>query len=85
VDTIGFNDKTRLDTVGHPHSDQLRVIERLTRTDSMHVAYEVTVDDPKAYTKPFTNKRTLTLKPSWELMEYSCEENNKDVGEGHIK
>jgi hypothetical protein len=85
IDTIGFNDKTRLDTIGHPHSDQLHVTERLTRTDAMHLAYEVTVEDSKTYTKPFTNKRVLTLKPTWELMEYSCEENNKDVGEGHVK
>jgi len=85
VDTIGFNDRTRLDTIGHPHSDQMHVVERLTRTDSMHLAYEVTVEDPKAYTKPIVNKRTFTLKPAWELMEYACEENNKDVGEGHVK
>jgi hypothetical protein len=85
VDTVGFNDRTRLDTIGHPHSDQLHVIERLTRTDAMHIAYEVTVDDPKVYTKPFSNKRTFTLKPNWELMEYSCEENNKDLTEGHVK
>jgi hypothetical protein len=85
VDSIGFNDKTRLDTVGHPHSDQMHIVERLTRTDAMHLAYEVTIDDPKTYSKPFTNKRTFTLKPGWELMEYSCEENNKDANEGHIK
>jgi hypothetical protein len=85
VDSIGFNDKTRLDTIGHPHSDQMHIVERLTRTDAMHLAYEVTVDDAKTYSKPFTNKRTFTLKPGWELMEYSCEENNKDANEGHIK
>jgi len=85
IDTIGFNDRTRLDTIGHPHSDQLHVIERFTRTDAMHISYEVTVDDPKAYTKPWSNKRTFTLKPKWELMEYSCEENNKDVREGHVQ
>jgi hypothetical protein len=85
VDTIGFNDKSRLDTIGHPHSDELHVIEKLTRADAMHITYEVTVIDLKTYTKPFTNKRTFNLKPSWELMEYACEENNKDVGEGHIK
>ena len=85
IDTVGFNEKTRLDTVGHPHSDQMHVVERLTRTDPMHIAYEVTVTDPKAYTAPFTNKRIFTLKPDWELMEYSCEENNKDFYEGHVK
>jgi len=85
IDTVGFNDKSRLDTIGHPHSDQLHVVERLTRTDAKHIAYEVTVSDPKAYTAPFTNKRVFTLHPEWELMEYSCEENNKDLNEGHLK
>jgi hypothetical protein len=85
IDTIGLNDKTRLDTIGHPHSNQLHVVEKLTRTDPMHIAYEVTVTDPKAYKEPFQNKRVFTLKPDWELMEYSCEENNKEVTEGHVK
>jgi hypothetical protein len=85
VDSIGFNDKTRLDTIGHPHSDQLHVIQRFSRADATHLAYEVTVDDPKAYTKPWTNKRLFTLKPKWELMEYSCEENNKEVTEHLVK
>jgi hypothetical protein len=85
VDSIGFNDKTRLDTIGHPHSDQLHIVEHFKRTDTVHLSYEVTVDDPKVYSKPFSNKRTLMLKPGWELMEYSCEENNKDANEQHIK
>jgi hypothetical protein len=85
VDSIGFNDKTRLDTIGHPHSDELHVIQRFTRSDPMHLAYEVTVDDPKAYTKPWTNKRVFTLKPKWELMEYSCEENNKEITDHLVK
>jgi len=83
VDSIGFNDKTRLDTIGHPHSDQLHVIQKFRRADAMHIDYEVTVDDPKAYTRPWSNKRQFTLKPTWELMEYSCEENNKDITEHH--
>jgi hypothetical protein len=85
VDTVNFNGRTRLDTIGHPHSDALHVIERFTRTDAMHIEYEVTIDDPKTFTKPWTNKRTFTLRPDWEVMEYSCEENNKDLYEGHIK
>jgi hypothetical protein len=85
VDTINFNGRTRLDTIGHPHSDALHVIERFTRTDATHIAYEVTIDDPKIFTKPWTNKRTFTLRTDWEIMEYSCEENNKDLSEGHIK
>jgi hypothetical protein len=85
VDTVNFNGRTRLDTIGHPHSDALHVIERFTRTDAMHIAYEVTIDDPKVFTKSWTNKRIFTLRPDWDIMEYSCEENNKDFYEGHIK
>ena len=85
VDTVNFNGRTRLDTIGHPHSDALHVIERFTRIDAMHIAYEVTIDDPKTFTKTWTNKRTFTLRPDWEIMEYSCEENNKDLYEGRVK
>ena len=85
VDSTGFNDKTRLDTIGHPHSDQLHVIQRFSRADPMHLSYEVTVEDPKAYTKPWTNKRVFNLKPKWELMEYSCEENNKEITDHLVK
>lgn len=85
VETKGFNGKTNLDTVGHPHSDQLHLTQRFTRSDERHIAYEVTVDDPATYTKPWKNTRTFTLRPDWEIMEYSCMENNKDLLEGHIK
>jgi hypothetical protein len=86
VDTIGFNGKTRLDTIGHPHTDQMHLVERFRLTDPEHIAYEVTVDDPKAYTKPWKNTRTFwRMKPGQELIEYSCEENNRDFLQGHIK
>jgi hypothetical protein len=85
IDTIGFNGKTRLDTIGHPLSDQLHVIERFKRVDAGHIEYVMTVDDPLFYTKPFSNTRTFTLRPDWQLLEYSCEENNRDVTAGHIK
>jgi hypothetical protein len=85
VETVGFNDKTNLDTVGHPHSDALHTVERFTRTDEKHISYEITMDDPKAFTKSWKNTRVFTLRPDWEVMEYSCEENNKDFTEGHIK
>jgi hypothetical protein len=85
VDTTGFNDRTNLDTVGHPHSEQLHVVERFTRSDEKHIRYEITIDDPNTYTKPWKNTRVFTLRPDWEILEYSCEENNKDLTEGHIK
>ena len=84
IDTIGFNDKTNLDTVGHPHSDALHTIERFTLTDEKHIVYQITLEDAKAFTKPWVNERIFTLRPDWEIMEYSCEENNKDFIEGHI-
>ena len=49
------------------------------------IDFEVTVEDPVMYAKPFANKRVWRLRPDWELMEYSCMENNKDLLEGHIK
>ena len=85
VDTVNFNDKTWLDRVGHPHSDALHVIERFRRTAPDHLVDDITIDDPKTYTKPWDSVRTWYLRPEWEIMEYSCEENNKDLTEGHIK
>jgi hypothetical protein len=85
VDTVNFNGRTRLDTVGHPHSDQLHLTQRFSRPDLGHMSYEVIVDDPKAFTRTWNNTRTFTLRPDWEMMEYSCEENNKSLWEGRIK
>jgi len=85
VDTVNFNGKTRLDTIGHPHSDQLHLVQKFSRPDLGHLRYEVIVDDPKTFTRTWSNVRTLTLRPDWEMMEYSCEENNKDLWEGRIK
>lgn len=84
IDTIGFNGKTQLDTEGNPLSEQLHVIERLTRTDATHMTWEINIDDPKTYLKPWKNVRTFTIYPNWELQEYVCNENNKSVMEGHI-
>lgn len=84
VDTIGFNGYTRLDTIGHPHSDALHLVQTFRRMDLGHIEHTITIDDPKTYTKPWKNERTFTLR-SGELLEYSCEENNKDLWEGHLK
>jgi hypothetical protein len=76
IDTIGFNDKTWLDPMGLPHSDALHVVERLRRVDHDTLVDEYTIDDPKAYTKPWTTQRTFILKPDWQIQEYVCTENN---------
>lgn len=83
IETRGFNGYTRLDTVGHPHSDALHLTQTFRRLDASRMAYTVTVDDPKTYTKPWTNERTFRLN-NGPLMEYSCEENNKSLWEGRI-
>jgi hypothetical protein len=89
VDTVGpffATPKMLLDTRGHPVSEDLHIVERFHRIDATHLGYEVTVDDPKMYTKPFTNVRTWVLMPkSEEILEYVCTENNKEVDEHHIK
>ena len=75
VDTIGFNDKTWLDRGGHPHSDQLHLVERFRRTDHNTLVDDVTIEDPKAYTKPWEAHLTFALHPKWNLMEQVCEDN----------
>ena len=62
----------------------MTLTQRFTRMDAGHISYVVTIDDPVYYTKPWTNLRTFTLTNS-NLMEYSCEENNRSMWEGRIK
>jgi hypothetical protein len=79
VDTVGFNDRTWLNGQGLPHSDQLHVIERYRRPDLGHLEIEITMEDPKAFTKPTTFKRTHMLTQTWEIHEYVCNENPIDT------
>ena len=85
IDTIGFNGMTNIDTAGHPSSDALRIVERISYIDPQHLTYEVTWEDPKLYAKPIKNTRVFSrMKPGDELMEYWCMENNKTLLEGHL-
>lgn len=77
VETVGLNEKTWLDDSGHPHSDALRILERFRRPDFGHMQAEVTIDDPKAYTKPWTVKIPWNFVADTELLDWVCE-NNKD-------
>ena len=79
VDTVGFNEKTRLDAIGHPHSEDLHETARYHRRDFGHMDVEVTMDDPKMYTRPFRIKYTAGLLPDTDILEYVCEENEKDL------
>jgi hypothetical protein len=79
VDTANFNDKTWLDRVGHPHSDQLHVVERFRRTAHDHLVDDMTIEDPKAYTKPWTARLEFKLQP-WKLTEQFCEDAENFMG-----
>lgn len=76
IDTIGFNERFWIDRWGLPHTQQLRLVERFTRLDPETLKYEVTVDDPGAYTAPWTSGLSLRWNPNQELFEYVCQDNN---------
>ena len=86
VDAVGFNERTWLDSSGHRHSEQLHVIERYTRTSENVLHYQATIDDPGAYTKPWSVGWKIAWMPNMEPLEYVCQELNKDVVEngGHM-
>jgi hypothetical protein len=78
VETRGLNEKFWLDTRGTPHTAQLKFIERLTRTDMNTLKYQATIDDPGAYTKPWTTTDfLLRWRPGDELFEYICQQFNQ--------
>jgi hypothetical protein len=78
VDVTGFNGKAWLDQAGHPQTPRAHLTERYTRTDSLTLKYEVTIDDPGAYSKPWTTSNTVSWRPGFQLMEFICQENEKD-------
>jgi hypothetical protein len=78
VDVIGFNDRTWLAGTGTFHSEALHVTERYTRVDRDRIDYEVTMDDPKVFTKPWTLRSSLMLREGTRVQEYVCAENNLD-------
>ena len=79
VDVTGFNDKTWLAGTGTFHSDALHITERYTRVDKDRINYEVTMEDPNVFTKPWTLHSTLMLREGTRLEEYVCAENNIDL------
>ena len=79
VETNGFRDGQWLDRGGSPLSDGAKVTERIRRVNFGNMEVEVTVDDPKAYTKPWTVKLNLILVLNTELLEDNCLESEKDI------
>ncbi|HEY7188578.1 MAG TPA: hypothetical protein VH436_18600 [Vicinamibacterales bacterium] len=76
VDTIGYNENFWLDRRGMPHTEALHTLEKFTRTDSATIKYEVTVNDPGAYTAPWTTSFNLRRETGTELFEYVCQQAN---------
>jgi hypothetical protein len=76
VDTVGFNEQNWIDAEGLIHTDQYHQVERFTRTDFSTLRYEVTIDDPGAYTAPWTAGFVLRWEEGAEIFEYVCQENN---------
>jgi len=79
VQTTGFKEEGWLDNAGHPRGQSMLITERYRRRDFGHIDLEIRYDDPKYYTRPFTNKTTLTLIPDSDIIEFVCTENEKDV------
>jgi len=77
VDTVGFNEKFWMERQGAPHTDQLHLTERFTRTDFNNIRIELTIDDPGAYTRPWTTGFFIRWTSGQEAAEYVCQDNNK--------
>jgi hypothetical protein len=87
IETTRFNGYTKLDTTGHPHSKQLKMIQTFLRTDSRTIEHTVTIHDPRTYAQDWMNVRTWRIKDYPDvIMEYACEENNlQNIINGVIK
>jgi hypothetical protein len=88
VDTVGFNEKVWIDNLGMPTTEQLHTIERFTRTNFGTLKYEITIDDPGAYTATWKSGFYMRWAPG-ESFEFVCQDNNLApeliIGEGHVK
>ena len=78
VDTIGFNDRTFVDSYRTPHTDKLHVVERFHRVDSDNLEWEATIEDPNVFAKPWTLKRSFPLRPELDKVDEFVCENNRD-------
>jgi hypothetical protein len=80
VDSKGFSENFWIDRTGLPHSEQLHAVERFTRIDFNTIKYEILIDDPQVYTKPWSGGFDLRWSPEIELFEYICQDNNTAPG-----
>jgi hypothetical protein len=80
VDTVGFNERVWIDNLGVPTTEQLHTIERFTRTDFNTIRYEMTIDDPGAYTAPWKSPYLMRWTSGDESFEFVCQDNNQAPG-----
>ena len=87
VDTTGFNDQTWFDRAGNFHSDALHVVERFTAADLDHLTYEVTIEDPKVFSRPWRMNMPLYRRKekNAQILEFRCVEFVEDLIYGHLK
>ena len=86
IDVTGFNDQQSwLDSSGYPHTEKLHLIERYRRLNKNTMRFTVTIDDPVAYTKPWSTSYIFRINPGTEVMEYWCTENERDKAHMHGK
>ena len=79
IDTTGYNDKAWLSLSGIPHTEKLHTVERIRRPDYAHIEVEITMEDADAFTGPWKRTFTATLAPpEEEILEFICNENNRD-------
>jgi hypothetical protein len=76
VDTVGFNERMWIDRGQAPHTEKLHLIEKFTRTDMNTMTYELTVDDPGAYTATWSRTSQMRFNTNSELFEFVCQDNN---------
>jgi hypothetical protein len=76
VETTGFNEGFWIDRGALPHTEQLRTLEKFTRVDMRTIRYELTIDDPGAYTRPFSGRLNLQWEAGTELFEFMCQQAN---------
>lgn len=79
VETAGFRDHIWLDATGNPMTDRAKLTEKFRRKDFGHLEIELTVDDPKAYTKPWTVKLNQAIKLDTDLLDFVCADNERDI------
>jgi hypothetical protein len=78
IDTVGFNERFWIHREGYPHTEALHLVERISRPDLMTLRYEITIDDPYAYERPWSAGWSKQWNPDVEFIEYFCHDNNRD-------